>query len=550
MPAAATRSSPLADLWSRFAAVPDGRRISGTVPVAIFGAMVAAAASAVTVSRHINMDYGDAMAHLTIARRIIDSKSAGFRQLGTVWLPAPHLLLMPFVQNTWLWHTGIAACIVGVGSMAVSTASIYRICARVGIGRNGRVVALVIFLANPSLLYAYTTALTEPVLIASMLACIAGLAGWALSERRLSGGELAVFAGIPAGVSVLTRYEGWALVVSGTIFVAIASLRRGDSWGRSIQFCISFAAVPVVAIGWWFAYNLATYGNPFEFLTGPYSAQAFAADFISQGTLTTKGNAGLSVWVLGWAVIESSGLFPIVLGLVGLVAMTIYWGISTRALVIWLAVTSLAFLIVTLVGGQSIMVNDHSLPTGWYNSRYALSVSPAFALGGAWIVNAIPARSWRGLAMALCIAGVAAQCLWWSQDLNRRSAVLAEAHQGHGLQLKVKETSRWLGRNYDGGSILMDESAPDLAVAPIIGVPLSDVFNRSSGPLFAKACANPSRYAKWVLMHRADVRFVATKAGIDRVSKALLGDPQFLAQYRLVHANGNFGVYERIGGAS
>ena len=40
--------------------------------------------------------YGDAVAHINIARRVFDSRTPGLLQLGTVWLPLPHLLMIPF----------------------------------------------------------------------------------------------------------------------------------------------------------------------------------------------------------------------------------------------------------------------------------------------------------------------------------------------------------------------------------------------------------------------------------------------------------------------
>ena len=52
--------------------------------------------------------YGDAVAHLHIARRVFDSLTPGFRQLGSVWLPLPHILLLPFVWNMTWWHNGLA----------------------------------------------------------------------------------------------------------------------------------------------------------------------------------------------------------------------------------------------------------------------------------------------------------------------------------------------------------------------------------------------------------------------------------------------------------
>src|SRR5256885_12516605 len=51
--------------------------------------------------------YGDAVAHINIARRVIDSRTPGLLQLGTVWLPLPHLLMVPFLISKWMWRTGI-----------------------------------------------------------------------------------------------------------------------------------------------------------------------------------------------------------------------------------------------------------------------------------------------------------------------------------------------------------------------------------------------------------------------------------------------------------
>ena len=55
--------------------------------------------------------YGDADAHLNIARRIFDSRTPGYEQLGTVWLPLPHVLMLPFVQSDALWRSGVGGAI-------------------------------------------------------------------------------------------------------------------------------------------------------------------------------------------------------------------------------------------------------------------------------------------------------------------------------------------------------------------------------------------------------------------------------------------------------
>lgn len=125
-----------------------------------------------------------------------------------MWLPIPSLILIPFVQSLWLWHTGWAAGLLGMVCLAGTACGVYRISARVGHLRAGRITAVLLVLANPSVLYAFTTAMTEPVLILTMVGCFAGLAHWVTSRRNLSAGEMMVFSGLPAAAATLSRYEG------------------------------------------------------------------------------------------------------------------------------------------------------------------------------------------------------------------------------------------------------------------------------------------------------------------------------------------------------
>ena len=63
----------------------------------MLAALALVSAVAVTVC-YLNgwlLYYGDAEAHLNIARRMVDSRTPGYDQVGTVWLPLPHLLMLP-----------------------------------------------------------------------------------------------------------------------------------------------------------------------------------------------------------------------------------------------------------------------------------------------------------------------------------------------------------------------------------------------------------------------------------------------------------------------
>src|SRR6266478_6569077 len=71
--------------------------------------------------------YGDAVAHINIARRVFDSRTPGLLQLGTVWLPLPHLLMLPFLFSRWLWQTGIGGSIPSLFAYVLSVTGVFRL---------------------------------------------------------------------------------------------------------------------------------------------------------------------------------------------------------------------------------------------------------------------------------------------------------------------------------------------------------------------------------------------------------------------------------------
>jgi len=73
--------------------------------------LLSAAALFVTNANGWTLYYGDAEAHLNIARRMIDSRTPGYDQVGTVWLPLPHWAMIPLVRVDSLWRSGLAGAI-------------------------------------------------------------------------------------------------------------------------------------------------------------------------------------------------------------------------------------------------------------------------------------------------------------------------------------------------------------------------------------------------------------------------------------------------------
>src|ERR1700723_1622769 len=70
--------------------------------------------------------YGDAIAHINIARRVFDSKTPGLLQLGTVWLPLPHLLIIPFILSKQMWQIGVGGSMPSLIGYVFAVAGMFR----------------------------------------------------------------------------------------------------------------------------------------------------------------------------------------------------------------------------------------------------------------------------------------------------------------------------------------------------------------------------------------------------------------------------------------
>jgi hypothetical protein len=123
------------------------------------------------------LNYGDAVAHLHIARRVFDSRTPRLSQLGSVWLPLPHILLLPFVQNYFWWASGLAATIPSSLSYIASCIGLHRL-ARNWLDPAPAAIALVFFALNPNLLYLQTTAMTEPLFLCEFIWIVVWLVEW------------------------------------------------------------------------------------------------------------------------------------------------------------------------------------------------------------------------------------------------------------------------------------------------------------------------------------------------------------------------------------
>ena len=86
----------------------------------------------------LTLSHYDARGHLVVARRIFDSITPGWQQIGAVWLPLPHLLNALPVQIDLFYRTGRRRSRSRSSSFAVAAGAIAWIVATLTGSRCGR----------------------------------------------------------------------------------------------------------------------------------------------------------------------------------------------------------------------------------------------------------------------------------------------------------------------------------------------------------------------------------------------------------------------------
>ncbi len=186
--------------------------------VFLFASLVIAVAATFVYANGWTLFYGDAEAHLNIARRIVDSRTPGPDQIGTVWLPLPHLLMLPAVAADSLWFSGLAGVIPSAICYVIALLGLYtavKLSARVRTGGVGGCGCVRVESER-------AVSLVGTDDRARVLRRVLRPAGRHGLVRAAGGAVGGVAAGFFSNWCSLTRYEGWFLIpfVAAYIFVA------------------------------------------------------------------------------------------------------------------------------------------------------------------------------------------------------------------------------------------------------------------------------------------------------------------------------------------
>jgi hypothetical protein len=473
------------------------------------------------------LNYGDAVAHLHIARRVLDSHRPGFTQLGSVWLPLPHLLLLPFVQIYSWWATGFAAVIPSALAYIASCVGIYRL-ARHWLAPAPSAMALAFFALNPNLLYLQTTAMTEPFFLCEMVWVALWLVEWRAcldtNPQKLCRLQCLIAAVLVA--AIFTRYDGWIMALVAWSCMSLALLCRGRL--RSLNFWIASALIIAAPLAW-FLYNAIGFGDWLYFLRGPFSAKAIEMRTSVPGFPPHPG------WHNPWVALiffvktaeldAATAAWGNALLIVSLLGTTYAWLTARRqaftyALLLWFPV---AFYTYSVSYGSVPIFLPVWWPHSFYNTRYGMELLPALALGLAFAAHfAFSAMrkfkhctdnpAWTRFAAALLFALVfldTAQMLREHPQVYVEGVKNIEARRSYDLDIPI--ALRTLLAKRPHAVVLMNTSVfPELVA--FTGITLRQTINESDKEFYQAALAAPAAHADLVLAFDGDQIDLAVKA--------------------------------------
>jgi hypothetical protein len=507
-------------------------RDAGTV--ALLSVVLTLAALAFCSQHQLLLLYGDAVAHLHIARRIFDARTPGFRQLGSVWLPLPHLLLIPFVLKMSWWQSGVPGAIPSMACYVASCVGLYRLA--LCFVRNAIAwLAVVFFALNPGLLYFSTTSMTEPLFLAEMIwaALLIALLARDLEAGNSEGlGRLLLGASTVLVCAVFTRYDGWIYAAAAWCLASWIVLRRRNFRERLTGIWLLATVLVVMAPLVWIAYNAKQFHDPFDFLRGPYSARAIEARTSPSGAghyMEYHRPVVATLYFLKAA--ELGAVVPYATQLIFLLSLTgtaFLWvrrrsAALAAATLLWLPLPFYAYAVA--YGSVPIFIPVW-FPHSWYNTRYGMEMLPAFALFAAATLEGL--AMWRPRWLGWMVPAAAALIVINSILLLRAGPlVFREAVVNSRSRIPFESAlANWL-RILPPGKTLLMYTSEHIGAVQQAGIPLHDIINEGDYYEWNAALNDPAAKADYVVALDGDA-----------VAKAVAAHPRGLTLLQIVCSTG------------
>ena len=494
----------------------------------LFAASVAATIGvAAAIHYHqlgLTLSHYDARGHLIVARRIIDSITPGWQQIGAVWLPLPHLLNMLPVQVDAFYRSGASAVAISIVSFAVATAAIAWLVQLLTGSKPAALASAAVFALNPNVVYLQSTPMTEPLLLALMT----------LGVAMLMTDSAALPVGIVLALACLTRYEAWPVTYAALAAAVWTRWRNNGSLPAAARGVLRIAIYPTAAILAFSVFSRVVVGQWFV------SSDFFVPENKAQGMPIVAINE------IVWGTRELSGQVVTVLGVIGCGALLLT-GLFTRARACALIALSLG---ATAAVPWAAFIDGHPFRIRYMVPLIALEAVAVGALiefvarpfqgrgrGGAAETTGDPKRVALRTTLSIVVIAVA---LYELHPFDRNAPMVVEAQWDLVNQAPRREVTKCLQSKYHGESVMasMGSLGHYMQEASSDGFNVRDFLHEGNGDIWLAALDDPRIYAGWIMMEEK-------AEGGDMLYKRARERPDFLRGYSRVCEAAGLALYER-----
>jgi len=463
----------------------------------------------------LTLSHYDARGHLVVARRIFDSITPGWQQIGAVWLPLPHLLNALPVQIDVFYRTGLSAVAISVLSFAVATAAIVHIVRGLTGSWLAAAAGALVFVLNPNVLYLQATPMTEPLLIALTTGSIALLLAYCDRVRTSADGAVpagSALTGSAFALACLTRYEAWPVTIGALAAAVWALWRQRVPLVRAAQAIRSVAVYPIAAI---IGFSIFS-----RIVVGAWFASGF---FVPENP--AEGHPFDAVKQIVWGLHELSGTGVLAAAIAGLVF------VAGRALFVRRCAPEI--LPLALLGMAAVpwsaFVDGHP-----YRIRYMVPLVAAEA-----ICAGAAAGIWRRGRVVGAVIFIAIAVLEL-RPLDSSAPMVTEAQWDRPNAAVRARVTGCLKDGYDGDSIMASMGSlghymQDLSKA---GFSIRDFLHEGNGDIWLNALVSPRPYAGWILIEEK-------AEGGDMLATIAREHPAFLEGYSRACQGAGLALYRR-----
>jgi hypothetical protein len=453
----------------------------------------------------------DARAHLVVARRILDSLTPGWQQIGAVWLPLPHVLNMLPVQVDAWYRSGASAITISVLSMAVAAWALTRLLVVTTGSAVAAAAGIALLFLNPNVLYLQSTPMTEPLLIATCLLALVFTVEWVTEGAPLPPRR----PGWAIVAACMTRYEAWPICAALILLSGFVLLRRGAIF-HAWRACARLAVYPLVAAVLFTLNSRWTIGTWF----------VPSGFFVSENKALS--NAGLALDQVRESVYLLSGTAWVRPAYAAALVLTVTFALSRRRAPLILVLA----LVAAFVLPWYAFYQGHPLRV-----RYGLPLVVACA----GTTAAGIASLWKPLRL-IAAAGVLVWAFTQSHPLDAKAPLVIESQRDAENMRGRQTVTRYLQEHWDHSTIMMSMGSlahymHDLSA---IEIDIRDFLQEGNEQLWVHAASQgPRGFVSWVVIEeRAE--------GGDSLFQAAQNDPDFLDGFERVAEGGGVALYHAV----